>query len=468
MRKFLLLLLLIDGGAGSVRAVGCRLSSLQCVRPPVLFARAHPPPASKSLFEAFDACKALPVGARCEAALRLLAKEPRADVTACRPNAENACMRLCAPTTPAAVETLFSSLGDQVDATSFASLIEARLAARDLAGAHKAAMELLAHSPPLRPRRRSLGRVLCACCAQKQPALALTLWDGWRNASAAAQPAHDEWAALICLHVRCGESDHLATRLAELRRLRVPLTASAVEALSLELQGTGSGEGRLYAAAAGGSGFGAGAAEVGGSPLGGPDVALRHTDIGYHVLIDAVVGAAPALPSARGGAGAARATEQTVALIKPDAVAAGHAPAIMEAMAAAGFTLVRQRQLCFDTSQARHFLRVSWGSAAGDPRRRYFEEMVGFYASGAVVVLLLEREDAIAAWRALLGPGDPARARVDAPLSLRARFGTDRQANAVHGADSEASAQREMDFFFPDRDRHGESTAQQRVREGSG
>lgn len=61
---------------------------------------------------------------------------------------------------------------------------------------------------------------------------------------------------------------------------------------------------------------------------------------------------------------------------------------------------------------------------------------------------MLEREDAIAAWRALIGPGDPAHARASAPSSLRARFGTDRQANAAHGADSEASARREMQLFF--------------------
>ena len=53
-----------------------------------------------------------------------------------------------------------------------------------------------------------------------------------------------------------------------------------------------------------------------------------------------------------------------------------------------------------------------------------------------VLALLLEREDAIATWRALLGPGDPAVARESAPLSIRARFGTNKQANAAHGADS--------------------------------
>ena len=96
----------------------------------------------------------------------------------------------------------------------------------------------------------------------------------------------------------------------------------------------------------------------------------------------------------------------------------------------------------------REFLECSWGSALGDPRRRFVAEMVNFYASGDIVALLLERADAIAVWRALLGPGDPAAARREAPLSLRARFGSDRQRNAAHGADSGTAARREIELLF--------------------
>ena len=67
---------------------------------------------------------------------------------------------------------------------------------------------------------------------------------------------------------------------------------------------------------------------------------------------------------------------------------------------------------------------------------------------GDIVALLLERADAIAVWRALLGPGDPAAARREAPLSLRARFGSDRQRNAAHGADSGTAARREIELLF--------------------
>eukprot|EP00966_Prymnesium_polylepis_P046280 1071676-Prymnesium_polylepis.1 len=74
--------------------------------------------------------------------------------------------------------------------------------------------------------------------------------------------------------------------------------------------------------------------------------------------------------------------------------------------------------------------------------------MVDFYQSEEIVALLLERHDAIATWRALLGPGDPAVARVEAPLSIRARFGSNKQANAAHGADSIDSARREIELIF--------------------
>jgi hypothetical protein len=64
-------------------------------------------------------------------------------------------------------------------------------------------------------------------------------------------------------------------------------------------------------------------------------------------------------------------------------------------------------------------------------------------------VLLLQRNNAVAAWRALIGPTDSAKARHSAPQSLRARYGTDGQQNAFHGSDSDASAAREISLFFP-------------------
>ena len=112
-----------------------------------------------------------------------------------------------------------------------------------------------------------------------------------------------------------------------------------------------------------------------------------------------------------------------------------------------------------DAEEAADFLATSWGSAAGDRQRRFFSDMVTFYASGECLALLLERAGAIDEWRRLLGPGDPAVGRgytdrfgrvhrPKAPQSVRARWGTNKKENAAHGADSPEAAAREIAFVF--------------------
>jgi nucleoside diphosphate kinase len=118
------------------------------------------------------------------------------------------------------------------------------------------------------------------------------------------------------------------------------------------------------------------------------------------------------------------AIERTLAVLKPDALRGGHEDAIVD------------------------FVQTSWGMGAGDTRRRFFREYAAFYASGEALALLLEREDAISHWRALLGPGDPSVGRRSEPESVRARWGTNKQANACHGADSPRAAARECAWFF--------------------
>jgi len=132
---------------------------------------------------------------------------------------------------------------------------------------------------------------------------------------------------------------------------------------------------------------------------------------------------------------------------------------VEEFIAAQGFATVRRRRWRMTSREAADFLQTSWGSAAGDRDRRFFSEMVAFYAGGEVLALLLEREGAMTEWRRLLGPGDPAIARgytdrfgkahrARAPLSVRARWGQNKQANAAHGADSYEAAEREIRFVF--------------------
>ena len=140
--------------------------------------------------------------------------------------------------------------------------------------------------------------------------------------------------------------------------------------------------------------------------------------------------------------------QRTLAVLKPDALRGGHEEAILALISAEGFRVLRSSRRRMSEEEAGAFLQASWGPGAGDSRRRFFREYASFYASGEVLALLLERDDAISHWRAMLGPGDPSVGRVRAPESLRARWGTNKQANACHGADSEAAVAKEAAWFF--------------------
>lgn len=141
--------------------------------------------------------------------------------------------------------------------------------------------------------------------------------------------------------------------------------------------------------------------------------------------------------------------ERTLAVLKPDALREGHADAIVSVIRSSGFEVLARRRWRMSEAEAASFLATSWGSAKrGDMRRTFFTSMAAFYSSGECEALLLERPGAIGAWRAMLGPGDPAAGRVAAPLSIRARFGSTKQANAAHGADSIDAVQRECEAVF--------------------
>lgn len=144
--------------------------------------------------------------------------------------------------------------------------------------------------------------------------------------------------------------------------------------------------------------------------------------------------------------------ERTLAMLKPGVSDNDESVAAIKGLVTdAGFAILSERRVYFDRDEAARFLRTSWGTSAGDESRRFFREMVEFYASGPVHALLLEREDAIRRWRTLLGPGDPSVARVKAADSVRSLFGTNKMANGAHGADSFAAAQREIRLLFEQR-----------------
>ena len=130
--------------------------------------------------------------------------------------------------------------------------------------------------------------------------------------------------------------------------------------------------------------------------------------------------------------------ERTFSTIKPDAVAAGRAGEILAMIEGAGFKLLGARMLHMTKQQAREFYAVHRG-------KRFYESLVTFMTGGPVIVLALEREDAIAKLRELMGATNPADA---AEGTIRHRFATNIERNAIHGSDGSATAETELRFFF--------------------
>lgn len=131
-------------------------------------------------------------------------------------------------------------------------------------------------------------------------------------------------------------------------------------------------------------------------------------------------------------------TERTLAIIKPDAVKAGFSDAIIGHIEKNDFNIVEQKKVQLTTTEAQGFY-------AEHKERPFFEELVNFMTSGDVIIMVLERDNAIKGWRDLMGETDPAEA---AEGTIRKLFGTSKGSNATHGSDSPESAQREIEYFF--------------------
>ena len=130
--------------------------------------------------------------------------------------------------------------------------------------------------------------------------------------------------------------------------------------------------------------------------------------------------------------------EQTLAIIKPDAVAARYAGRIIQRIEEAGFQIRAMRLLRLSQTEAEGFYAVH-------RQRPFFNSLTSFMASGPVVVLALEAEDAIKKWRALMGATDPAKADAG---TLRKEFGASIENNATHGSDAPETAAFELGYFF--------------------
>lgn len=132
------------------------------------------------------------------------------------------------------------------------------------------------------------------------------------------------------------------------------------------------------------------------------------------------------------------AVERTLSIIKPDAVSKNHIGEIYARFEGAGLQIVASRMLRLSDD-------VAGGFYAEHRERPFFPALIEFMTSGPVVVQVLEGEGAIAKNRELMGATNPQEA---AAGTIRADFASSIDANAVHGSDSPASAEREIAYFF--------------------
>ncbi len=133
------------------------------------------------------------------------------------------------------------------------------------------------------------------------------------------------------------------------------------------------------------------------------------------------------------------ATQRTLCIIKPDAVEKRTHGAIIQRLLDEGFRIVAMRQLQMSRPQAEGFYAVH-------RERGFFGELVEFMTRGPVVVLALERENAVQHYRDVIGATDPAKA---AAGTIRKLYGANVGENAVHGSDSEENGRLEGAYFFP-------------------
>lgn len=129
----------------------------------------------------------------------------------------------------------------------------------------------------------------------------------------------------------------------------------------------------------------------------------------------------------------------TLAIIKPDAVAARHAGRIIQRIQDDSFQIRAMKLVHLTRKQAEGFYAVH-------RERPFFAGLTAFMSSGPAVVLALEAPDAIKKWRTLMGATDPAKADAG---TIRKEFGTSIERNATHGSDAAETAAFELGYFFP-------------------
>ncbi len=130
--------------------------------------------------------------------------------------------------------------------------------------------------------------------------------------------------------------------------------------------------------------------------------------------------------------------EQTLSIIKPDAVKKNNIGAVLAEIEKSNLKIIAAKMLHMDKAQAGEFYDVH-------KDRPFYEGLVEFMSSGPILVMALEGENAISNYRDLMGATNPADA---APHTIRAKYADSIDHNAVHGSDSPETAKHEIEFFF--------------------
>lgn len=132
------------------------------------------------------------------------------------------------------------------------------------------------------------------------------------------------------------------------------------------------------------------------------------------------------------------ATNRTFTMIKPDAVGAGNAGAIIKMIEEAGFRIVAMKKTLLSAELAGQFYAIH-------KERPFYKDLCTYMSSGTIVPMILEKDNAVEDFRKLIGATDPQKAAVG---TIRNLFAKSIEANAIHGSDSDANAEIEGNFFF--------------------
>ncbi len=130
--------------------------------------------------------------------------------------------------------------------------------------------------------------------------------------------------------------------------------------------------------------------------------------------------------------------QRTLSIVKPDAVEKGATGDIIHTLLQNKFRIIGMKMLHITKAQAEAFYAVH-------VHRPFFESLTDFMSSGPIVVMALEKEDAIADYRKLMGATDPAKAEAD---TIRKKWAASIEKNAVHGSDADDTARFELSYFF--------------------